>query len=122
MIQMQSVIRAADNSGAKLLRCIKVLGGTNRKFAFVGDVVVVSVVRTAPASRIKKGEVHRAVIVRTKFPTRRPDGRYVRFDSNSAVLINKQAELIGTRIFGAVGRELRGKNYIKIVSLAPEVL
>ncbi|GFZ84426.1 50S ribosomal protein L14 [Rickettsiales bacterium] len=122
MIQMQSVIGAADNSGAKLLRCIKVLGGTNRNFAFVGDVIVVSVVRAIPASRIKKGEVHRAVIVRTKFPTRRPDGRSIRFDSNAAVLINKQAEPIGTRIFGTVGRELRGKNYIKIVSLAPEVL
>ena len=122
MIQMQSVIGVADNSGAKLLKCIKVLGGTNKKTAFVGDVIVVSVVRAAPASKIKKGEVHRAVIVRTKFSTRRIDGRAIRFDGNAAVLINKQFEPIGTRIFGTICRELRAKNYIKIISLAPEVL
>lgn len=122
MIQMQSCLSSADNSGARKLRCIKVLGGAKRKFAFVGDVIVVSVANANPRSKVQKGEVHRAVIVRTSFPVRRSDGSSVFFDKNAAVLINKQGEPLGTRIFGPVTRELRGKNFLKIISLAPEVL
>jgi large subunit ribosomal protein L14 len=112
----------ADNSGAKELYCIKVLGGTRRKYASVGDVVVVSVKEAIPNSKVKKGEVHKAVVVRTRRAVRRTDGSYIRFDDNSAVLINNQMEPIGTRIFGPVARELRAKKFMKIVSLAPEVL
>jgi large subunit ribosomal protein L14 len=112
----------ADNSGAKELFCIKILGGTRRKYASVGDVVIVSVKEAIPNSKVKKGEVHKAVVVRTRRAVRRPDGSYIRFDDNSAVLINNQMEPIGTRIFGPVARELRAKKFMKIVSLAPEVL
>jgi large subunit ribosomal protein L14 len=112
----------ADNSGAKELYCIKILGGTRRKYASVGDVVVVSVKEAIPNSKVKKGEVHKAVVVRTRRAVRRIDGSYIRFDDNSAVLINNQMEPIGTRIFGPVARELRAKKFMKIVSLAPEVL
>ncbi len=122
MIQQQTRMAVADNSGAKELFCIKVLGGTRRKYASVGDVVVVSVKDAIPNSKVKKGEVHKAVVVRTRRPVRRPDGSYIRFDDNSAVLINNQLEPIGTRIFGPVARELRAKKFMKIVSLAPEVL
>jgi large subunit ribosomal protein L14 len=122
MIQQQTRMAVADNSGAKELFCIKILGGTRRKYASVGDVVVVSVKEAIPNSKVKKGEVHKAVIVRTRRPVRRPDGSYIRFDDNSAVLINNQMEPIGTRIFGPVARELRAKKFMKIVSLAPEVL
>jgi large subunit ribosomal protein L14 len=112
----------ADNSGAKEIFCIKILGGTRRKYASVGDVVVVSVKQAIPNSKVKKGEVHKAVVVRTCRAVRRQDGSYIRFDDNSAVLINNQLEPIGTRIFGPVARELRAKKFMKIVSLAPEVL
>jgi len=122
VIQQQTRMAVADNSGAKELFCIKVLGGTRRKYASVGDVVVVSVKEAIPNSKVKKGEVHKAVIVRTRRAVRRPDGSYIRFDDNSAVLINNQLEPIGTRIFGPVARELRAKKFMKIVSLAPEVL
>lgn len=122
MIQQQTRLAVADNSGAKELFCIKVLGGTRRKYASVGDVVVVSVKEAIPNSKVKKGEVHKAVVVRTRRAVRRPDGSYIRFDDNSAVLINNQMEPIGTRIFGPVARELRAKKFMKIVSLAPEVL
>jgi large subunit ribosomal protein L14 len=122
MIQQQTRMAVADNSGAKELFCIKVLGGTRRKYASVGDVVVVSVKDAIPNSKVKKGEVHKAVVVRTSKAVRRPDGSYIRFDDNSAVLINNQLEPIGTRIFGPVARELRAKKFMKIVSLAPEVL
>ncbi len=122
MIQQQSRMDVADNSGAKELFCIKVLGGTRRKYASVGDVVVVSVKEAIPNSKVKKGEVHKAVVVRTRRAVRRPDGSAIRFDDNSAVLINNQMEPIGTRIFGPVARELRAKRFMKIVSLAPEVL
>ena len=122
MIQQQTRMAVADNSGDKELYCIKVLGGTRRKYASVGDVVVVSVKEAIPNSKVKKGEVHKAVIVRTRRAVRRPDGSYIRFDDNSAVLINNQLEPIGTRIFGPVARELRAKKFMKIVSLAPEVL
>ena len=122
MIQQQSRMDVADNSGAKKLYCIKILGGTRRKYASVGDVVVVSVKEAIPNSKVKKGEVHKAVVVRTRRAVRRPDGSYIRFDDNSAVLINAQMEPIGTRIFGPVARELRAKKFMKIVSLAPEVL
>ncbi|MEQ8710539.1 MAG: 50S ribosomal protein L14 [Rhodospirillales bacterium] len=122
MIQMQSNLDVADNSGARRVQCIKVLGGSKRKFAGVGDVIVVSVKDAIPRGRVKKGDVHRAVIVRTAKEIRRPDGSAIRFDSNAAVLINKQGEPIGTRIFGPVTRELRAKRYMKIISLAPEVL
>ena len=122
MIQMQTILQVADNSGAKSLQCIKVLGGSKRKYASVGDVIVVSVKESIPRGRVKKGEVHRAVIVRTKRFVRRQDGSSIRFDGNAAVLINKQGEPIGTRIFGPVVRELRAKKYMKIISLAPEVL
>jgi len=122
MIQMQSNLEVADNSGAKRVQCVKVLGGSKRKTASVGDVIVVSVKDAIPRGKVKKGEVHRAVIVRTKKDIRRPDGSAIRFDSNAAVLVNKQNEPIGTRIFGPVVRELRARSFMRIVSLAPEVL
>jgi len=122
MIQMQSNLEVADNSGARRVQCIKVLGGTNRRVAGVGDVIVVSVKEAIPRGRVKKGDVLRAVIVRTAKDIRRDDGTVIRFDRNAAVLINKQGEPIGTRIFGPVTRELRAKKFMKIVSLAPEVL
>ena len=122
MIQMQTNLDVADNSGARRVQCIKVLGGARRRFASVGDVIVVSVKEAIPRGRVKKGEVHRAVIVRTAKEIRRPDGSAIRFDNNAAVLINPQGEPIGTRIFGPVTRELRAKKFMKIISLAPEVL
>ena len=122
MIQMQTNLDVADNSGARRVQCIKVLGGSKRSFASVGDVIVVSVKEAIPRGRVKKGEMHRAVVVRTAKEIRRADGSAIRFDSNAAVLINPQNEPIGTRIFGPVTRELRAKNYMKIISLAPEVL
>lgn len=122
MIQMQSILTAADNSGAKKLMCIKVLGGSKRKYASVGDLIVVSIRECLPNSKVKKGDVKRAVIVRTKKEIRRPDGSYIKFDVNSAVLVNEAGEPVGTRIFGPVARELRAKKFMKIVSLAPEVL
>ncbi|MEC9345757.1 MAG: 50S ribosomal protein L14 [Pseudomonadota bacterium] len=122
MIQMQTNLDVADNSGARRVQCIKVLGGSMRKVASVGDIIVVSIKDAIPRGRVKKGDVMRAVIVRTAKEVRRPDGTTIRFDRNAAVLINKQNEPIGTRIFGPVTRELRGKGYMKIISLAPEVL
>jgi large subunit ribosomal protein L14 len=122
MIQAETRLTVADNSGAKVLYCIKVLGGSRRRYAGVGDIVVVSVKEAIPNAKVKKGEVLKAVIVRTKKEIRRPDGSYIRFDDNSAVLINNQREPIGTRIFGPVARELRAKRFMKIISLAPEVL
>jgi len=122
MIQMQTQLLAADNSGAKRLQCIKVLGGTKRRYAALGDVIIVSVKEAIPNSKVKKGSVMRAVVVRTKKEMQRPDGSHIRFDDNSAVLINNANEPIGTRIFGPVARELRGKNFMKIISLAPEVV
>ena len=122
MIQMQSVLNVADNSGAKKLFCIKVLGGTRRRYARIGDLIVVSVKEAIPNTKVKKGDVLKAVIVRTKKEIRREDGSYIRFDDNSAVLVNNQNEPIGTRVFGPVARELRAKNFMKIISLAPEVL
>ena len=122
MIQMQSMLDVADNTGARRVMCIKVLGGSKRKYATIGDVIVVSIKEAIPRGKVKKGDVHQAVIVRTSFPVRRPDGSAIRFDRNAAVLINKQLEPIGTRIFGPVVRELRGKKFLKIISLAPEVI
>jgi large subunit ribosomal protein L14 len=122
MIQMQTNLEVADNSGARRVQCIKVLGGSKRKYATVGDVIVVSVKDAIPRGKVKKGDVHQAVIVRTAKEIRRTDGSSIRFDRNAAVLINKQGEPIGTRIFGPVTRELRGKKFMKIISLAPEVL
>ena len=122
MIQMQSNLDVADNSGAKRVMCIKVLGGSHRKYASVGDIIVVSVKDAIPRGRVKKGQVMKAVVVRTATDIRRPDGTVIRFDKNAAVLINNQKEPIGTRIFGPVPRELRAKNQMKIISLAPEVL
>lgn len=122
MIQMQTNLNVADNSGARRVQCIKVLGGSKRKTASVGDVIVVSVKEAIPRGRVKKGEVRKAVIVRTAFPVRRSDGTSIRFDDNAAVLLNPQGEPVGTRIFGPVTRELRGKKFMKIISLAPEVL
>ena len=122
MIQMQSNLTVADNSGARRVQCIKVLGGSKRKYASVGDVIVVSVKEAIPRGKVKKGEVHRAVIVRTAAAVHRADGSAIRFDKNAAVLLTKQNEPIGTRIFGPVVRELRAKKFMKIVSLAPEVL
>jgi large subunit ribosomal protein L14 len=119
---MQSMLSVADNSGAKRVQCVKVLGGSKRKYAGIGDIIVVSVKEALPESKVKKGELRRAVIVRTAKAVGRPDGTYIKFDDNSAVLINNQMEPIGTRIFGPVARELRAKNFMKIVSLAPEVL
>ncbi len=122
MIQMQTNLDVADNSGARRVQCIKVLGGSKRKTAGIGDIIVVSVKEAIPRGRVKKGEVMRAVIVRTASGVRRPDGSLIRFDRNAAVLINNQGEPIGTRIFGPVTRELRARQYMKIISLAPEVL
>lgn len=122
MIQMQTLLNVADNSGAQKVQCIKVLGGSKRNFASVGDVIVVSVKSAAARGKVGKGTVQRAVIVRTRKEIRRVDGSAIRFDSNAAVLVNNQNEPIGTRIFGPVVRELRGKGFMKIISLAPEVL
>jgi len=122
MIQTQTKLKVADNSGAKLLLCIKVLGGSKRRYASVGDIITVSVKEAIPNSKVKKGSVMRAVIVRTKKEILRGDGSYIKFDDNSAVLINQQNEPIGTRIFGPAARELRAKKFMKIISLAPEVL
>ena len=122
MIQMQTSLDVADNSGARRVQCIKVLGGSKRKTASVGDIIVVSVKDAIPRGKVKKGDVHRAVIVRTAKEIRRPDGTAIRFDRNAAVLISPQNEPIGTRIFGPVTRELRAKHFMKIISLAPEVL
>ena len=122
MIQMQSYLDVADNSGAKELMCIKVLGGSKRRYASVGDVIVVSVKDAIPRGRVKKGNVMKAIVVRTAKDIRRADGSVIRFDRNAAVLINNQGEPVGTRIFGPVPRELRAKNQMKIISLAPEVL
>jgi len=122
VIQMQSVLSVADNSGAKKVQCIKVIGGSKRKYAGIGDVIVVSVKDAIPNSKVKKGDVHQAVIVRTAKEIARKDGSYIRFDQNAAVLIDAQKNPIGTRIFGPVARELRAKSYLKIISLAPEVL
>src|SRR5476651_1756588 len=122
MIQQQTNLEVADNSGARRVMCIKVLGGSMRKTATVGDIIVVSIKDAIPRGKVKKGEVHRAVIVRTRRDIHRPDGSTIRFDRNAAVLITKQNEPIGTRIFGPVTRELRAKQFMKIVSLAPEVL
>ena len=122
MIQMQTNLDVADNSGARRIQCIKVLGGSKRRFASVGDQIVVTVKEAIPRGKVKKGEVHRAVIVRTAKEIRREDGTAIRFDRNAAVLLSPQGEPIGTRIFGPVTRELRAKNYMKMISLAPEVL
>ncbi|HEB99063.1 MAG TPA: 50S ribosomal protein L14 [Thiotrichales bacterium] len=122
MIQMQTMLTAADNSGARQVQCIKVLGGSHRRYANIGDVIKVSVKEAIPRGKVKKGEVYNAVVVRTRKGVRRPDGSVVRFDSNAAVLLNNKLEPIGTRIFGPVTRELRGQQFMKIVSLAPEVL
>ena len=122
MIQAESNLQVADNSGARLISCIKVIGGSKRRYARIGDIIVVSVKDAIPRSKVKKGEVQRAIIVRTKKPFIREDGTSIKFDSNAAVLLDKQNEPIGTRIFGPVTRELRKRNMMKIVSLAPEVL
>lgn len=122
MIQSESVLDVADNSGAKKLKCLKVLGGSKRKYASVGDIIVVAVKEAMPNGKVKKGQVARAVIVRTSKELRRSDGSYIRFDTNSAVLVTPEGEPIGTRIFGPVARELRAKKFMRIVSLAPEVL
>jgi large subunit ribosomal protein L14 len=122
MIQQESNLEVADNSGARRVQCIRVLGGTRTRYASVGDVIIVSVKEAIPRGRVKKGDVHKAVIVRTAKDVHRPDGTAIRFDKNAAVLINNQGEPIGTRIFGPVTRELRGKKFMKIISLAPEVL
>lgn len=122
MIQMQSLLAVADNSGAKRIQCIKVLGGSKRKYAGIGDIIKVSIKEALPNSKVKKGDMRRAVIVRTKKEIRREDGSYIRFDENAAVLLTPLDDPIGTRIFGPVARELRARNFMKIVSLAPEVL
>ena len=122
MIQMQSVLMAADNSGAKRMMCIKVLGGSHRRYAHIGDVIKVSIKDAIPRGKVKKGEVYNAVVVRTRKGVRRADGSVIRFDGNAAVLLNNQMQPIGTRIFGPVTRELRGERFMKIISLAPEVL
>ena len=122
MIQMQTNLDVADNSGARKVQCIKVLGGSKRKYASVGDIIVVSVKEAIPRGRVKKGDVRRAVVVRTAKEVRRDDGTAIRFDGNAAVILNNNNEPVGTRIFGPVVRELRAKNFMKIVSLAPEVL
>ena len=122
MIQMQTNLDVADNSGARRVMCIKVLGGSKRKYATIGDVIVVSIKEAIPRGKVKKGDVMKAVVVRVRKDIRRPDGSVIRFDRNAAVLINKQQEPIGTRIFGPVVRELRGRKFMKIISLAPEVL
>ncbi len=122
MIQMQTVLDAADNSGARRLMCIKVLGGSKRRYAGIGDIIKVSIREAIPRGKVKKGDVYDAVVVRTRKGVRRPDGSLVRFDGNAAVLLNNQLQPIGTRIFGPVTRELRGDRFMKIISLAPEVL
>ena len=122
MIQQESILDVADNSGARKVLCIKVLGGSRHRYATVGDVIVVSIKEAIPNAKVKKGDVHKAVVVRTRKEIARADGSYIRFDTNSAVLINAQKEPIGNRIFGPVARELRGKDFMKIISLAPEVL
>ena len=122
MIQQETVLQVADNSGARRVACIRVLGGTGRRYASVGDIIVVSIKDAIPNARVKKGEVRKAVVVRTKKEIGRGDGSYIRFDDNAAVLIDAQKEPVGTRIFGPVGRELRAKKFMKIISLAPEVL
>lgn len=122
MIQTQTILESADNSGAKRVMCIKVLGGTRRKYATVGDVIVVSVKEALPDSKVKKGDVKKGVVVRTRKEISRSDGSYIRFDQNSVVLINEAGEPIGTRIFGPISRELRAKKFMKIISLAPEVI
>lgn len=122
MIQMQSMLDAADNSGARRLMCIKVLGGSRRRYANIGDVIKVTIKEAAPRGKVKKGEVFNAVVVRTRKGVRRPDGSTIRFDGNAAVLLDKQLQPVGTRIFGPVTRELRGEKFMRIVSLAPEVL
>ncbi|MBC8288137.1 MAG: 50S ribosomal protein L14 [Nitrospinae bacterium] len=122
MIQLRTVLEVADNSGAKVVQCIKVLGGSRRRYARIGDIIVVAVREVDPQSSIKKGEVKKAVVVRTRKEMRRANGTYIKFDSNAAVLITDAKEPVGTRIFGPVGRELRAKRYMKILSLAPEVL
>jgi large subunit ribosomal protein L14 len=122
MIQMRTILDVADNSGAKRVQCIKVLGGSRRRYASIGDVIVVSIKEALPNTKVKKGDTAKAVVVRTKRECARNDGSYIKFDENSAVLINAQLEPIGTRIFGPVARELRGKKFMKIISLAPEVL
>ena len=122
MIQMRTMLAAADNSGARSLMCIKVLGGSKRRYATVGDVIKVSIRDAIPRGKVKKGEVYDAVVVRTKFGVRRPDGSLIRFDGNAAVLLTNKLEPIGTRIFGPVTRELRARKFMKIISLAPEVL
>jgi len=122
MIQMQTMLAAADNSGARQVMCIKVLGGSKRRYASVGDVIKVSIKDAIPRGRVKKGEIYNAVVVRTRKGVRRPDGSVIRFDGNAAVLLNNKLEPIGTRIFGPVTRELRTENFMKIISLAPEVL
>ncbi|MBI4125194.1 MAG: 50S ribosomal protein L14 [Deltaproteobacteria bacterium] len=122
MIQMRTMLEVADNSGARRVMCIKVPGGSRRRYAGLGDIIVVSVKEAIPEAKVKKGDVKKAVIVRVKKETRRPDGSYIKFDENSAVLLNEQGEPIGTRIFGPVARELRARKFMKIVSLAPEVI
>jgi large subunit ribosomal protein L14 len=122
MIQMQTRLEVADNSGARQVQCIKVLGGSKRKYAGIGDIIVVSVKESSSGGKVKKGDVCQAVVVRTRRTVARDDGSYIRFDENAAVLLNKQGEPIGNRVFGPVARELRGKSFMKIVSLAPEVL
>lgn len=122
MIQQETVLEVADNSGAKRVMCIRVLGGTRRRYAALGDVIIVSIKEALPTARVKKGDVARAVVVRTRREYGRSDGSYIKFDANSAVLINEEGEPIGTRIFGPVARELRGKRFMKIISLAPEVV
>ncbi len=122
MIQTQTFLDVADNSGAKRVQCIKVLGGSRRRYAHLGDIIVVSIKEALPGSKVKKGDTAKAVVVRTARECRRPDGSYIKFDDNSAVLINAQSEPAGTRIFGPVARELRSKKFMKIISLAPEVL
>lgn len=122
MIQMKSMLDVADNSGAKKVICIKVIGGSRRRYASLGDVIIVAIKEAIPSSKILKGSVHKAVVVRTAKEVMREDGSFIKFDDNSAVLINEQREPVGTRIFGPVARELRGKRFMKIVSLAPEVL
>ena len=122
MIQVESTLQVADNSGAKKVACIKVIGGPHRRYATVGDTIMVSVKEAIPHSKVKKGDVMRAVIVRTSKEVRRSDGSYIKFDNNAAVLVSNTGELVGTRIFGPVARELRAANFMKIISLAPEVL
>ncbi len=122
MIQMQTVLSAADNSGARRLQCVKVLGGSHRRYAGIGDIIKVTVKEAIPRGKVKKGEVYNAVVVRTRKGVRRPDGSVIRFDGNAAVLLNNQLQPIGTRIFGPVTRELRSERFMKIISLAPEVL